>query len=356
MEEGAGGLRETIRRDAGRSLFRAKNGIRYLTGIGAPSVGVTANEVIWTREKAKLVRYRGDARRRRPPLVIVPSIVSRAYILDLRPRQSFVATLLAAGIDVYLVDWGEAEAVDSTNTLETYSDNYLPRAIRAALESSDSDQVDLLGYCFGGTLSLLTLAGHPELPVRNLAVMATPIDFTKLEGLVHAIRRRRLDVDDLIDHTGNIPADTVYRGFASLRPTTDIFKYANLWERLWNDEFMDSYQSLGQWLRDQVPFPGACARQSVELLLRQNLLASGELPLGGRRVRLADISAPVLNVMAEHDHMVPPVASEPLNHLVGSSDVEELRVQAGHVGLIVGRDAGRTTLPGIIDWLEARSA
>jgi polyhydroxyalkanoate synthase len=257
---------------------------------------------------------------------------------------------------VYLIDWGEAEAVDATNTLETYADNYLPRAIKAVLASSGSDEVDLLGYCFGGTLSLLCLAGHPEIPARNLVVMATPIDFWKLEGLVQAIRRRRLEVDDLLDHTGNIPAETVYRGFASLRPTTDIFKYANVWERLWNDDFMDSYQSLGQWLRDQVPFPGACARQSVDLLLRQNLLTTGEVPLGGREVRLADISIPVLNVMAEHDHMVPPVASEPLNDLVGSDDVQQLRVQGGHVGLIVGRDAGRTTLPGIIDWLEARSA
>src|ERR1700761_75908 len=233
MEEGPSGLRETIRRDAGRSLFRAKNGIRYLTGIGAPSVGVTPSDVVWTREKAKLIRYRADARTRRPPVLIVPSIVSRAYILDLRPAQSFVATMLKAGIDVYLIDWGEAEAVDSTNTLETYADNYLPRAINAVLASSGSDEIDLLGYCFGGTLSLLCLAGHPEIPVRNLAVMATPIDFWKLEGLVQAIRRERLDVDDLLDHTGNIPAETVYRGFASLRPTTDIFKYANVWERLW---------------------------------------------------------------------------------------------------------------------------
>jgi polyhydroxyalkanoate synthase len=353
--EAGGGLRESIRRDAGRSLFRAKNGIRYLTGIGAPAVGVTPSEVIWTREKAKLVRYHNDTRSRKPPLVIVPSIISRAYILDLRPGQSFIGRMLEAGIDVFLVDWGEAEAVDSTNTLETYADNYLPRAINAVLESSRSDEVDLLGYCFGGTLSLLCLAGHPEIPARNLAAIATPIDFTKLEGLVQAIRRRRLEVDDLLDHTGNIPAETVYRGFSSLRPTTDIFKYANLWERLWNDEFMDSYQSLGQWLRDQVPFPGACARQSVELLLRQNLLTTGEIPLGGRRVRLGDISTPVLNVMAEHDHMVPPPASEPLSKLVGSSDTQELRVQGGHVGLIVGRDAGRTTIPGIIDWLEARS-
>jgi polyhydroxyalkanoate synthase len=355
MEEG-GGLRDTIRRDAERSLFRAKNGIKYLAGVGKPRVGGTPKEVIWTREKATLVRYRSERRHRHPPLVLVPSIVSRAYIHDLRPGQSVVERLLASGLDVFLIDWGEAEAVDSTNTLETYAENYLPRALLAACEAADSDEVDLLGYCFGGTLSILSLAGHPEIPARNLAVMATPIDFTKLEGLIQAIRRGRLEVEDLIDHTGNVPAETVYRGFATLRPTTDVFKYANVWERLWNDEFMDSYQSLGQWLRDQVPFPGACARQSVELLLRQNLLTTGEVPLAGRVVRLADIKIPVLNVMAEHDHMVPPEASEQLAQLVGSDDTEELRVPAGHVGLVVGRDAGRTTIPGIINWLEARSA
>jgi polyhydroxyalkanoate synthase len=354
--EARGSLAETIRRDAERSLFRAKNGIRYVAGIGRPKVGQSPKDVVWTREKATLVRYRSDRRSHHPPLLLVPSIVSRAYILDLRPGQSVVQSLLEAGIDVFLIDWGVPAEVESANTMETYMDNYLPRAIAAAREATGDDEIDLLGYCFGGTLSLLCLAGHPEIPARSVAVMATPVDFSRIEGMIQAIRRGRLDVDDLIDHTGNIPPDTVYRGFSTLRPTTDIFKYANLWERLWNDDFMESYQALGQWMRDQVPFPGACARQLVDLLLRQNLLATGEVPFGGRWIRLADLTVPVLNIIAEHDHMVPPAASEPLRGLVGSADVRELRVEGGHVGLVVGRDARRTTIPGIIRFLKERSA
>lgn len=346
---------DAVRREAQRSLFRARNGIQLIAGTRRPVVGATPKDVVWRRGKAQLSRYRSDKRTRRPPLIIVWSVVSRAYILDLRPGQSFIEQLLDAGIDVFMLDWGIPDAVDAGNTLELYVDNYLPRAVERALEVSESDEIDLLGYCFGGVLCSLMVAGNPEVPISSLAVMATPIDLGQIEGMIRAVNRGALDVDDLIDETGNIPADAVYRGFASLRPTTDIFKYANLWERLWSDEFVDGYQAMAGWIRDQTPLPGALARQMADLMLRQNILCTGEIPLGGRTVRLVDVKCPLLNVMAEKDHMVPPAASEPLGHLVGSDDVTEVRIPAGHIGLAAGRDAKRNTVPRIIEWLNAHS-
>lgn len=353
MTEDAGTL-DAIRREASRSLFRARNGIRLVTGLGSPKVGQTPKDVVWTRGKASLFRYHSDRRTSTRPLVIVFSIVSRSYILDLRPGRSFVETMLGHGRDVFLLDWGEADAVDSTNTIETYTDNYMPRAIRAACEKAGTDDADVLGYCFGGTVSVLSVAGNADMPVRNLAVMATPIDFQEIPGLTRALERGSIDVDDILDENGNVPAESVYRAFASLRPTSEVFKYADVWERLWSDEFMDGYQAMAQWLRNQVPFPGATARQLAGLLLRRNLLAAGTVPLGGRDVRLADIHAPVLNVMADQDHMVPPPASEVLGELVGTDDVTELRIPAGHVGLVMGRSSLQTTIPGIVNWLEER--
>jgi polyhydroxyalkanoate synthase len=346
----------SIRREAQRSLFRARNGIQLIAGTRRPVVGASPKDVVWRRGKAQLVRYRSDKRTRRPPLVIVWSVVSRAYILDLRPGRSFIEQLLDAGIDVFMLDWGIADAVDSGNTLELYVDNYLPRALERAAEVADSPEIDVLGYCFGGVLCCLAAAGHPELRIRNLAVMAAPIDLSRIEGLIRAVASGALEIDDLVDETGNLPPDAVYRGFASLRPTTDIFKYATLWERLWNDEFVDDYQAMAGWIRDQTPLPGALAHQMVNLLLRQNILTTGQIPLGGRAVRLADIRCPLLNVMAEHDHMVPPEASELLGDLVGSSDITEVRIPAGHIGLAAGRDAKRNTVPRIIEWLNAHSS
>lgn len=353
--EASEGLLDSLRREAQRSFFRARNGIKYVAGVGAPPVGVTPKQVVWRREKASLSRYESARRTREPPVVIVWSIVSRSYILDLRPGYSFVEQLLDAGLDVYMLDWGAADAVDATNTLETYCDGLLPEALERAMATSETAEVDVLGYCFGGVVSALAVAGNGGVPVRNLVVMATPIDFSHLSGAVQALARGRIEVDELLDHTGNVPADSVYRSASHLRPTMDISKYATLWEKLWNDQFVEGFQAMGQWLRDQTPFPGACARQSVDLLLRRNVLMSGEIPLGGRRVRLADITCPLLNVMAEHDHLVPPEASEPLTELVGSDDATDLRIPAGHIGLAAGRDAARITVPRIVEWLNDRS-
>lgn len=346
---------DSIRREAQRSLFRARNGIQVLAGTRRPPVGVTPKQVIWRRGKARLVRYESDQRTVGPPLLIVWSIVSQSYILDLRPGHSFIEQLLAAGFDVLMLDWGEVDAVDQGNDFALYVDNYMPRALERALEVTEADELSLLGYCFGGVLGLLATAGHPDIPIRNLAVMATPIDLGFIEGLIKALERGQLEVDDLVDETGNVPADAVYRGFASLRPTTDIFKYATLWEKLWNDDFVEGYQAMAGWISDQVPMPGAIARQMAELLLRRNLLATGEFPLGTRTVRLADITCPLLNVMAEHDHMVLPAASKGLGALVGSDDITEVLIPAGHIGLIAGRDAARLTIPRVVDWLNAHN-
>jgi polyhydroxyalkanoate synthase subunit PhaC len=307
--------------------------------------------VVWQRGKAELWRYDSDQRTRHPPLVIVFSILGRSYVLDLRPGNSFVERLLGAGTDVFLVDFGVPDEVDATNTLETYVDNYLPRAVRAAAAEL-GEEVDVLGYCMGGVLTTLCMAAHQDLPVRRMAVMAAPIDFSGAQGLLALFARRRLEVSEILDDTGNVPSEAVYRMFRGFKPTSDISTYALLWEQLWNDEFLDGFQAMSQWVRDQVPFPGACAEQCVELLLRRNALMSGEVRLGGRTVALRDIAQPLLIITAQHDHIVPPEMAKPIGRLVGSEVVDELSIPAGHVGLVTSRQSVKHTLPGIMEWLD----
>src|SRR4051794_23730936 len=341
----AAGLIGAARRDTERTLFRARNGIKYLAGMGRPDVGRTPKRVVWQREKAQLWRYESEQRTVRPPLVIVFSVLGRSYVLDLLPGNSFVETMLESGLDVFLLDFGVPDHVDSTNTVETYVDGYLPRAIQAAARAAGSEQVDVLGYCFGGLLSVLSLAANPELPVRKLAVMASPCDFASPEGLLQIFARGRLQLDDVLGEDGNVPPEAIYRMFRTLKPTSDISNYATLWDRLWHDEFVEVFQAMAGWVRDQVPFPGALAEQCIELLLRDNAVMSGTVPIGGREVRLRDITCPVLNVIAEHDHIVSPTSARPLLSLIGSQDVEELRIPAGHIGLAMSREAKRITIP-----------
>jgi len=345
-----------INRDVERSLLRARNGVRYVRGTHAPQVGATPKEVVWKRGKAELWRYRNDAVRFGPPVLIVHSLVSRSYILDLRPGASLVEHLTAAGLDVYMLDWGVPDELDADNDLERYVDFYLPRAVAAVRRESASDEVTLMGYCLGGVLTALYAAGHEQAPVRNLILMATPVDFDQMGAMVAFLREGRLKAAELVDDTGNVPADVLYRGFYMQAPTTEIAQKATLLDNLWNDEFVESFQAMAQWSRDHVPFPGAIFRQLVDELVRNNVLMTGSIRLGDRKVNLADARGNVLNAMAERDGVVPPAAVEPVMDLIGDpARREELRLPGGHVTFGTGRSAVKHTMPRLAGWIIEHS-
>ena len=283
------------------------------------------------------------------------SLVSRSYILDLTPGNSFIERLLGAGFDVYLLDWGTPDERDAANQLEDYVDSMLPSAIRQVCRTAGTDEVDLLGYCFGGVLSLLHAAHHPSSPLRSLTVMATPVDFWHLGPLADVFGTTGLDVGTVLDSDGNVPPRVILRAFRSLTPTAEVTQYVNLWERLWSDEYVSAYRAMTGWATDHVPFPGAAARQTVQMLVRDNAMMTGRLVLGGDRVRLTDITLPFLSVLGTRDHIIPEPASAPVIDLVGSTDKHELRLAGGHIGLVVGKTAAKTTIPAIIDFLQQRS-
>lgn len=348
-----GDLLSRLRRDVERNLLRTRNGLKHLSGVGRPAVGLSERDVVWSRDKAQLLRYRSERRSLGPPVLLVMSLVSRSYVLDLRPGSSFVEFLLGEGFDVFLADWGEPDELEAANVLETYCDDMLPAMIEATRSTAGAPTVTVYGYCLGGLLALLYGAGHPGPQMQNLVVMATPVDFTHMGPMTTLMQEGRLDPKDLIDETGNVPADVIYDSFRILKPTSDLASYANLWQHLWQDEFLESYQAINQWSTDHVPFPGACFVQLVELFTRANQLAEGRVPLGGRIVDLADITCPFLNIIAEKDHIVPPEASTGLTALIGSDDKSDLFLPAGHAGLVIGRSAQKRTMPAIAAWLRA---
>ncbi len=351
---------DRVRRDVERNALRARNGIKLVAGVDRPGVGQTPKDVVWQRGRTQLWHYRNDEQtyggvRYRPPLLIVFSLVSRSYILDLTPGNSFVEQLLEAGFDVYMLDWGEPDERDAENRLEDYVDDYIPAGVDRVLELSGADEVNLFGYCFGGDLTLLYAAHHPDAPLRSLTVLATPVDFRHMGPLADIFSVGGMDVGSLLGPDGNVPPSVVVQGFRTLTPTSEVTRYVNLWERLWNDEYVASYQAMTGWSDDHVPFPGAAARETVRMLVRDNGMITDRLTVGGDPVHLGDIAVPFLTVRGNRDHIVPAAATAPLIDLVGSEDKHELCLDAGHMGLVVGRTAARTTVPTIIDFIRRRS-
>jgi len=345
---------DQIRREMERNALRIQNGIKLAMGTQFARVGPTPKETVWSRGKVELWRYATDAVTLGPPVLLVPSVVSRSYVFDLHRGNSFVERLLEAGFAVYLVDWGVAGPDESSNVLETYIDDLLPDVTAAVCDDAGSDEITLLGYCFSGMLTLLYVAGHADAPVRSLVTLAPPVDFEPTSGMTRLFAPGRLEPEDLLDEDGNVPGDVVREAFAMRKPTADLVTYAALWDNLWQDDYVEGHQAMAQFIREQVPLPGALLRQIVDKLIRGNELAAGETELGGRPVRLADIECPLLVVMAERDELVPVESSEALREFMGPN-MEELLLPAGHVGLITGRKAATVTIPHILGWITDHS-
>lgn len=327
-----------------------------MSGAEWAPVAPTPSDTIWRRGKAELRRYRRDsAARYDPPVLVFLGLVSRAYVFDLWKGNSFVQRLMDGGFETFVLDWGEPDAVDAGNTLETYVEDYLPRAIDATMRATGSSEVTIVGYCMGGDLALAGLAAGPDLPVRNLVTMATPIDFHQMGPLADTLRDGRLEVDDVVDETGNVPGNVIENFFKIRKPTADVAQYANLWQNLWNDDYMESFQAMGRWMREHVPFPGAAARQVVDQWLRANAFCNDTLRIGGRAVSLGDIGVPTLAVIATRDDVVFEAAAAPIVDCLTGTQVDTLRLEAGHASLTVGRTAAKVAVPQIVEWIASHS-
>lgn len=348
-------LVDRLLREAQTARLRARNGLRMASGRRPRRTGLSAKEVVWRRGNTELWRYvMPEANAEGPVIVLIHSLVSRSYVLDLQPGNSLVEELIAGGGQVFLLDWGSADARDAANTLETYVDDLMPDALRVVHELTQQ-RVHLVGYCLGGILTLLYSARHPDAPVDTITTLATPIDFSDLGMVVSMLRDGRLEVDDLLDESGNIPSSVFRQAFRVMQPTAEVNQFVNLLQNLWNDEFVDSYEAMSAWVSDHIPFPGGVAKQATQLLIRQNALYNGTLELGGRKVDLGAITCPVLCVLAERDHIVPLGAATPLLRLVTSAGSHELRLSAGHVALVMGKQAKRVTVPAVFDHIRQHS-
>jgi polyhydroxyalkanoate synthase subunit PhaC len=319
--------------------------------------GATPSEVVYEEDRVQLRHYPGDGPAKyKTPLLFVFALVNRPYILDILPNKSVVAHFVKAGFDTYLIDWGKPTYSDRHLNLNSYVNGYLRNVVKFLQKRTASPQVNLLGYCMGGTMSTIFTALHPEY-VKNLILLAAGIDFSTREGLLNLWSDARyFDVDAFIDTYGNCPAEYLQACFLMLKPVQNLLaKPVALFERLEDPKYVDEFLTMEAWLNDNVAVPGETFREFVKYLYQQNLLVQNRLTIGRRTVNLKRITCPVLNLLAERDDLVPPSQSRPLGELVGSEDREEIVHATGHIGLAMGSSAQREVWPRAVEWLAKRS-
>ncbi len=343
-----------------KALKRYNKAMGMMTNPPEVTVGQSPKEVIWTRNKAKLYHYLPSEKAKQryaTPLLIIYALINRPYVLDLRPGASLIEYLVGQGYEIYLLDWGTPGPEDANTAIDDYVLEYIPRAVKHVLRHSKAKEISMLGYCIGAALTTCFVATHPDLPIRNMVLMAAPLDFTE-KGLFNKwLDPETFNVAQVVQAYGNMPGEMIDFGSKLLKPVPNfVATYTGAFDKLWDDRAVESWLSMQKWVNDGIPFCGAAFKQWISEFYHQNKLTKGELVLRGVPVTLGNIKANLLNIIAEHDHIALPAGSKPIMNLVGSQDKEQIILPAGHVGLVVGRSASKQLWPALDKWLSSRSS
>ncbi|MDQ3971175.1 MAG: class III poly(R)-hydroxyalkanoic acid synthase subunit PhaC [Thermoproteota archaeon] len=338
--------------EAYRKLEKVRN-ILYTAGnIG---VGETPNEVLAETRAYRLLHYQQMvSKTARTPILVVYALINRSYVLDLQSDKSWIRSLLSQGFDVYLIDWKTPTAADKYVSFDDYVNCYIDDCVEAVLKKNKVEKLTLHGYCMGGTMSTMYTALHQN-KVRNLAVIAPVIDGHS-DLTVIANLAKNMDVDKMLQVVGNMQSEQLYALYLTLKPFKQgINKYLNLLQNVNNEQFVGNFFRLEKWLYDTPQIAGETFRQWISDIYQKNLLVKNEMKLNDKIVDLSTIKVPLLNIIADEDHLVSPQCSAPLNDVVSSTDKRLMRFHTGHVGLIASLYSQNNVLPKVGQWLMARS-
>ncbi|WP_375220255.1 class III poly(R)-hydroxyalkanoic acid synthase subunit PhaC [Psychrobacillus sp. PGGUH221] len=343
--------------DVKNSYRRYKRVVDVITKEPDPQVGQTPKEVIWTKNKAKLYRYQPQSKKtNRVPILMIYALINKPYILDLSPGNSLIEYLTNQGHDVYLLDWGTPGYEDRHMKLDHYILDYIPKAVKKVLKTSNASEISLLGYCMGGTMTTIFAALHPELPIRNIVLLTSPIDFSDAGLYTNWLDERYFNVDKLVDTLGLIPPDMIDFGNKLLNPIGNYYgPYISLVDRGENEKFVTNWKLMQKWLADGIPFAGEAYRQWIGELYQQNKLINDDLYIRGQNVELGNITANLLNIAGKKDVIVNPRQVEPLNDKVSSKNKTHHLVNTGHVSVVTGSKAINEIHPMIGNWLAENS-
>ena len=341
---------------AHKNQARLKNLWRMTTGeLRSPDVACTPHDMVMRIGTSQLLHYHARTSTPHPtPILMVPSLVNRHWILDLTLDRSVVGLLLDQGFDVYLLDWGVPDAGNELTTLDEYILGRLHLMIER-VAGPERRPISLLGYCMGGTMALAYAALRPEL-VQSLILMATPVDTCDDSLLSTWSRSGHFDFDALADAFGLVDGDFLQNGFTLLKPTWPVRQMITLWNLAWNESFIKRHLSMSKWVNSPIPVGGAAYAKWCNDIYANNLLVKGTFRLAGEPVDLGRITASVFNAIAEFDHLIPPASTAALDqHLTGTADHTTVVFPCGHVGLSVGGSASKVVWPEIGGWLAERS-
>jgi polyhydroxyalkanoate synthase len=337
-------MAETLRQDAalisGIAAYRRHDYRRTL--LDPPA--------IWSEGGTQLLDYgmldRGASRGR--PVLFVPSLINRAYVLDLAEGHSMLRWLASQGVRPLLLDWGWPGEIERRFTLTDYVAGRMERAMTAAAQAAGMPPV-LAGYCMGGTLAVAAAQRRPDL-ISGLALLAAPWDFhaPDPERAMQAAAALPL-LEPALAFSQTLPVDVLQSLFAMLDPWGVADKYRGFASLRPDSERARMFVALEDWLNDGIPLAAEVARACLGEWYGNNAPARGNWRIAGLPVDPAAIAKPAFVAVPGRDRIVPPECARPLAELIRGAVLHE--PVAGHIGMAAGARAETALWRPLLNWL-----
>ena len=304
--------------------------------------------VAWRAGSTALLDY-GTRNLDGAPVLVVPSLINRYYILDLRPGRSLLRYLENRGFRPFVVDWDRPGPRESRFTPTDYVAGRLDQALDAVRSITGKPPI-VLGYCMGGLLAL-ALATRRQADIKALGLLATPWDFTADASPVTAfLPLMRPFLTTASDRGHEVGTDLLQALFHMLDPMLVIKKFLRFRSLDADGAEALDFVALEDWLNDGVPMSGPVALEAFLGWYGDNTPARLNWKIAGRVVDPADVTLPTLVIIPSRDRIVPPPSAEAL--AAALPHAETLRVPLGHVGMMASSNAEKAVWEPLAAWME----
>ncbi|MEO3434106.1 alpha/beta fold hydrolase [Inquilinus sp. CAU 1745] len=302
--------------------------------------------VLWREGGSRLLDYGPPDGR---PVLFVPSLINRGYILDLSQPRSLLRFLSRRGLRPMLLDWGEPGTEEQRFDLTDYVAGRLDRALDQAVAETGGP-VPVAGYCMGGTLAVALAQRRPR-EVSVLALMAAPWDFHAAgEGAARRLAALAAPWRPFLSAWGSLPVDALQALFLSLDPLLAARKFARFAAMDPESEAAESFVALEDWLNDGMALAAPVAEECLVDWYGGNTPAMGDWRIAGEPVLPGRVGCPSLHLIPARDRIVPPESARALAEAMAGSEI--LAPPLGHIGMVVSAAAREAVWEPLAAWLS----
>ncbi|MFT3808752.1 MAG: class I poly(R)-hydroxyalkanoic acid synthase [Micropepsaceae bacterium] len=348
---------QDLERGKGRLAIRQVDETKFKVG---ENLATTPGKVVYQNDLMQLLQYSPTTDEvYERPLLIIPPWINKFYILDMRPDNSFIRWAVAQGYTLFVVSWVNPDQRLSQKAFDDYLTEGFYEAVDAVCKAADTNELNVIGYCIGGTVTaagLAHMAARKDTRVKSVTFFTSQVDFTEAGDLSVFV-----DDEQLASMEAQMKAQGGYLDGGAMATTFNMLRSNDLiWSFVVNNYLMGRDPmafDLLYWNSDTTRMPVAMHLQYLRDCYRDNLLSQGKMTLANVKIDLTRVKIPVFLQSSKEDHIAPAKSVYKATQLF-KGDVTFMMAGSGHIAGVVNPPAANkyqywsreTLAPTLEDW------